>query len=335
MPVSCLANHNLSGPGGIGRLLLCLSRLQKQSTLVKLMIEMLAWRIRMKNILRTFCSFSLVLALFVPVLADTIRLKDGSVIRGQVVGFKDQQFTVLIGSGAQGRRSRTVIYMEDVESIEFDSATTAAAAGLANEDHFNVGASLSAPAIQSLQPVRPYLLHGQTTVHRLPARRHFLLLRLRCAPTMRTTVGQTRDWWFARVSVCELAPPAASRSEVAAFRLPPDSANTPDNDKLLRTEATGALIAVIGDDNDDFLLIGTRRDFVAQRDGVLFLGVNEGNLRDNTGTYDIVIEAEAGGNTAAVARGKLAFVYRHQTRYRHSIETRTGSSQPGLSDQVI
>jgi hypothetical protein len=31
---------------------------------------------------------------------------------------------------------------------------------------------------------------------------------------------------------------------------------------------------------------------VAQRDGVLFLGVNEGDLADNTGTYDVVIEAE-------------------------------------------
>jgi hypothetical protein len=28
---------------------------------------------------------------------------------------------------------------------------------------------------------------------------------------------------------------------------------------------------------------------------VLFLGVNEGDLADNTGTYDIVIEAEAVG----------------------------------------
>jgi hypothetical protein len=73
-------------------------------------------------------------------------------------------------------------------------------------------------------------------------------------------------------------------------------AGSPDSEKLMRTEATGALIAVIGDDNDDFLLIGTRRDFVAQRDGVLFLGLNEGNLNDNTGTYDVVIEAEAGGS---------------------------------------
>ena len=43
------------------------------------------------------------------------------------------------------------------------------------------------------------------------------------------------------------------------------------------------------------ILIGPRREFVAQRDGVLFLGVNEGDLADNTGSYDIVIEAEAIG----------------------------------------
>ncbi|MDQ3821325.1 MAG: hypothetical protein M3362_27100, partial [Acidobacteriota bacterium] len=70
-----------------------------------------------------------------------------------------------------------------------------------------------------------------------------------------------------------------------------------DNDKLMRSYPTGALIAVIGDDNDDFIFIGQRREFIAQRDGVLFLGVNEGNLNDNTGTYDVVIEAEAMGGT--------------------------------------
>src|SRR5258705_13466010 len=88
----------------------------------------------MKNSLRPLSAVALVLALFVPTFADTIRLKDGNVIRGQVIGFRDQQFTVLVGSGAQGRRSRTLVYVEDVESIEFDSATTAAAAGLANDD---------------------------------------------------------------------------------------------------------------------------------------------------------------------------------------------------------
>ena len=63
----------------------------------------------------------------------------------------------------------------------------------------------------------------------------------------------------------------------------------------MRNEATGGIIAVIGDDNDDFIFIGRNRDFIAQRDGVLFLGVNEGNLADNTGAYEAVIEAEAIG----------------------------------------
>jgi hypothetical protein len=80
------------------------------------------------------------------------------------------------------------------------------------------------------------------------------------------------------------------------FSTPSGLATVPDNDKLISTEATGALIAVIGDDNNDFILIGNRRDFVAQRDGVLFLGVNEGNLSDNTGTFDVVVEAEAGAS---------------------------------------
>src|SRR6187200_1299909 len=74
----------------------------------------------MKNILRSGFAFAIVLALFVPAFADTIRLKDGSVIRGQVIGFKDQQFTILIGGSARGRRGQTTVYVEDVESIEFD-----------------------------------------------------------------------------------------------------------------------------------------------------------------------------------------------------------------------
>ena len=65
----------------------------------------------------------LVLGLGATALADTIRLKDGSIIKGKVVGFKDQQFTILIGNAARGRQSRLTIYIDDVDSIEFDGAT--------------------------------------------------------------------------------------------------------------------------------------------------------------------------------------------------------------------
>jgi len=46
----------------------------------------------------------LAIGMSVPVLADTIRLKDGSVIRGQIVSFKNEQFTIMVGSGARGRK---------------------------------------------------------------------------------------------------------------------------------------------------------------------------------------------------------------------------------------
>jgi hypothetical protein len=81
------------------------------------------------------------------------------------------------------------------------------------------------------------------------------------------------------------------------FSTPEGVPGLPDREKLMRNQPTGGLIAVIGDDNDDFIFIGASRDFVAQRDGVLFLGVNEGNLSDNTGYYDAVIEAEAASGT--------------------------------------
>ena len=249
----------------------------------------------MKNSLRPLYSFALVLALFVPAIADTIRLKDGNVIRGQVIGFRDQQFTVLVGSGAQGRRSRTLIYVEDVESIEFDSATTAAASTLANDD----AANTSAPAYQ------PPKSNTQPDANRTPVRTN-----PQSAPSTSPTfftikvpvrADNTNNGWTNTGLVVRkgqrLRISSTGRVSLGGgrFSTPSGMPGSPDSDKLMRNEATGALIAVIGDDNDDFLLIGTRRDFVAQRDGVLFLGVNEGNLSDNTGTYDVVIEAEAGG----------------------------------------
>lgn len=258
----------------------------------------------MKTSLRIFCSFALGLALFAPAIADTIRLKDGNVIRGQVIGFRDQQFTVLVGSGSQGRRSRTIVYVEDVESIEFDSATTAAAAGLANDD---------TSTTPSYQPPRT---NPQPDNNRNPVRTNpqsapgtsptFFTIKVgvnarQCAaPPVRGEVCAPNGWTNTGLVVRQgqrLRITSTGRVSLGGgrFSTPTGMPGSPDSDKLMRNEATGALIAVIGDDNDDFLVIGTRRDFVAQRDGVLFLGVNEGNLNDNTGTYDVLIEAEAGG----------------------------------------
>jgi len=249
----------------------------------------------MKNILRTCATLAVVLALLVPVAADTIRLKDGSVIRGQVVGFKDQQFTVLIGSGAKNRRSRMLIYIEDVESVEFDSAT-----GAASNDDTPTRDTASVPDYQ------PSRSSPSPEPNRTPARTDTVQPSPSGSPTFFTIkVGVRADnnnngWTNSGLVVRKgqrLRISATGRVSLGGGRFSTPSGmpgSSVDNEKLMRTESTGALIAVIGDDNDDFLLIGTRRDFVALRDGVLFLGVNEGNLNDNTGTFDVVIEAEAG-----------------------------------------
>ena len=251
----------------------------------------------MKKIFRLSLVLALSVLLVSPSLADTIRLKDGSVIRGQVVGFKDQQFTVLIGGGSKGRRGRTTVYVEDVESIEFDS-NTATGTAPADDSNASVNVTPSNP-----QPTRPIPTDSGTSNPRatVPAPSSS------SSPTFFTIKVSVRadnannGWTNTGLVVRKgqrLRINASGRISLGRgrFSTPMGISTIPDNDKLMRTEATGALIAVIGDDNDDFILVGSRRDFVAQRDGVLFLGVNEGDLADNTGTYDIVIEAEAGGN---------------------------------------
>src|SRR5918999_3677948 len=77
--------------------------------------------------LRVLVAVVLTLASASLALADTIRLKNGSIIRGQVVGFRDEQFTVLMEPTARGRRNRITVYIEEVESIEFDETAGSAA----------------------------------------------------------------------------------------------------------------------------------------------------------------------------------------------------------------
>src|SRR5262244_130392 len=106
-----------------------------------------------KYFVRSLIVFGLVLAVTVPALADTIRLKDGSVIRGQIISFKNEQFTILVGSGARGRKSRITVYMEDVESIEFDAAGGASGASTVEESSSNT--NTSQPAYQPPANTQP------------------------------------------------------------------------------------------------------------------------------------------------------------------------------------
>src|ERR1700681_388433 len=97
----------------------CLQSSQTNSSLAWLEVVM------KKFFFHSLLLVAVVLGASLVVLADTIRLKDGTVIRGQIISFKNEQFTILVGNGARGRKSRMSVYIEDVDSIEFDAASNA------------------------------------------------------------------------------------------------------------------------------------------------------------------------------------------------------------------
>ncbi|HEV7890277.1 MAG TPA: hypothetical protein VGP08_06545 [Pyrinomonadaceae bacterium] len=283
-----------------------------------------------RRVPRTLFALSLALVLAASALADTIRLKDGQVIRGQIVSFRDQQFTVLIGSGAGGRRSRVTVYIDDIDTIEFDSA-----AGVAGQADPPAGDPYTPPAesarAQTQTPPRsntqrpPTLGNdggtsnsGNTTPSNTNAGRTntgaststqpssggvgpgpsaFFPVRVRVRAD-NTANGWTDSGLMVRKGQ-KLRISATGRVSLGEgrFSTPTGLPRVVDTEKLMRNEPTGELIAVIGDDNDEFIPVGANREFYAPRDGRLFLGVNEGKLEDNTGTYEAVIEVEpvAGG----------------------------------------
>jgi len=282
---------------------------------------------RIFRLARPLAALCITLALGVVALADTIRMKDGQVIRGQIVGFRDQQFTVLIGAaGRGGRRSRVTLYMEDVESIEFDSATAAET----TDGGYNPPAETARtqPTPRPSEPARqpdprreePRQQTGQrppvlgndtgspanggragtgssTPGAQTPARggggeSPFFPVRVRVRADNAAN-GWTDSGLMVRKGQ-RLRISATGRVSLGEgrFSTPTGLPRVVDTEKLMRNEPTGTLIAVIGDDNDEFIAVGANREFYAPRDGRLFLGVNEGKLDDNTGSYDALIEVE-------------------------------------------
>lgn len=63
--------------------------------------------------------------------ADTIYLKNGSVIKGKVASFSDDQFVILLNTGSDRFVSRAQIYIGDVARIEFDGTPGAVGADAA------------------------------------------------------------------------------------------------------------------------------------------------------------------------------------------------------------
>jgi hypothetical protein len=82
------------------------------------------------------------------VTADTIHLKNGSVLKGKVSSFADDQFVIVLDTGSGRYMSKATVFMGDVSRIDFDSAPAVAAEAPATVPE----PSAPAPSASSTEP---------------------------------------------------------------------------------------------------------------------------------------------------------------------------------------
>ena len=82
----------------------------------------------MRDVLRAVGVFVMAAMLATGVSADTIYMKNGSVIRGTVIGYGNGEFSVQL-TGAGGSRSRATLAGDDIDRIEFDGTGDGASSG--------------------------------------------------------------------------------------------------------------------------------------------------------------------------------------------------------------
>jgi len=291
------------------------------------------------------CTLILVLITASVSLGDTIHLKNGSVLKGKVASFADDQFVVMLDTGSGRYLSRAMVYMGDVARIEFDSssgidlsATSTKPAESTTQQTFTeprVSTTTETPketrvsepqretqreaSPPETQPTPPPAREPETSqpeksttstaaaaptsstptptasesgdLDRNP-RKQYLAIK-----TLNVDVVAKKDWTSSGLIVKRgdhvrvTATGTITLDPVSGRTCGPEGlTDLVDPKKLMPDQPTGALIAVISSDNDDFIFLGKSGEFTATRDGLLFLSVNEGHLPDNTGSFKAVVE---------------------------------------------
>lgn len=287
------------------------------------------------NVFRLILSFCVILCASFLVFADTIRLKDGSVIKGKIVGFRDGQFLVLIGDGT--RQRQMTFFSDEIEAIDFDAGSIANNSGrTANPSAINtvVPRPNSTPASTAANPAgnnaendvrilvgQPNNSQAASPNTTLPNNSNQTNASLKTNTSSQTANpanntnstrpkpiqlnlkvladntanGWTNAGWVVKKGQ-KIRIIGSGRISLGKgnYSTPAGISSLGDKDKLMQKEPTGGLLAVVGDDNNDFVFIGSQREFTATRDGALFLGINEGMLDDNSGAFDVVIEIDPG-----------------------------------------
>jgi hypothetical protein len=238
----------------------------------------------------TLICLAAVFLLSIAALADTVRLRDGTVLKGKVVSYSQGKFTILVYIG--GKPSQHIISADEIESVEFDGADAAAGGAISSRSG---ASSTELPRDNAAPPTDRPLSDNRDPVTTAPAASTGTTTTDPDTGVIATIAEKTvsvaagADWTSSEIRVQR-----GQRIVISAVgevdlgdnrRTGPDGLTLADKDKLLADHPTGALIAVVGDDNNDFVFVGQSTEFVAKHNGILFLSVNEGNLKDNNGAF--------------------------------------------------
>ncbi|MBC7900492.1 MAG: hypothetical protein H7070_10630 [Saprospiraceae bacterium] len=248
-------------------------------------------------------AFGLMISMSATAIADTIRLKDGSIIKGKIVSFGGGKFTVSIGDGS---RSRQMSFSSaEIDSIQFDSPrTTPEIVNAASRTPPTTAIEDDNDVIMDEAPPKtiPRVVTTDTTKVDVPRVTVKAKTTTSAAKPVEVGVkvladntanGWTNSGWVVKKGQkIRITGDGVISIGSGKTATPSGLSDLEDGGKLLKGVPTGALIAVIGDDNNEFIYLGSSREFIATRDGALFLGVNEGNLGDNSGAFNVRIEID-------------------------------------------
>lgn len=210
------------------------------------------------------------LAAFSIATADTITLRNGTVLRGNVLGFINGRFAIQLTSVAT------------LPARPATSQSSATPARTVNEGE-----------VVFLRPrdIERVEIDGRSLDD---ARYQTRTLDVALGPNWVDTGVDVRRG--ERIQVDAQGTIYAGRT-----RITPAGLTTTDPSAPLPRAAEGELIGVIGNDFDAPIIeIGTRREITADRDGRLYMTVNRGNYTDARGAFNVRVRKEV--DLAALAR---------------------------------
>jgi hypothetical protein len=206
--------------------------------------------------------------------ADTIYLRGGTTLRGNVLGFINGRFAVQLTANG-------TLQISPANNRNPSSNTT------------GTTRSVSAGEVVFLRPrdIEKIEIDGRS----LDDARY---------QTRTVDVSLGANWIDAGVDVRRgerLRVDATGTIYAGRMRITPAGLSTTDPNSPLPRAAEGKLIGVIGNDYDSPIIeIGSSREFVADRDGRLYLTINRGNYTDARGAFSARVRKEV--DLTALAR---------------------------------